>query len=89
MVADFTKMGYQVDRETAREMIAALSYNAALDQTAYAHALEQQRKEREDREAYRAAKKAAKRAARQSDTASVNSFGSTVSLLRSKLSRKH
>ena len=78
---DYAAMNCSYDRKTAREMVAAISYIPTAEETAYAEALEQDRKDR----------KAAKKARKQylaSDNASVSSFGSTVGLLKSKLSRK-
>jgi len=78
---DYSAMNCSYDRKTAREMVAAISYIPTAEETAYAEALEQDRKDR----------KAAKKARKQyltSDTASVSSFGSTVGLLKSKFSRK-
>ena len=73
--------GTVYDRQTARQMVAAIQYVPTPEETAYAAALEQERKDR----------KAAKKGRKQhlvSDTASVSSFGSTVSLLKFKFSRK-
>ena len=81
---EYSAMSLSYDRQTAREMVAAIQYTPTAEETAYVEALEQERRERKER---KAAKKARKHQL-VSDTASISSFSSTVGLLKSKLSRK-
>ncbi len=98
MPADYYTMGFQVDREAAKVLVSAISYAAPTESTLYAAALEAE----EERKRKKAAKKAARRQQKEqhqhqqeqhlqveSDSASIHSFSSCVSLLRCKLSRKH
>lgn len=79
MPADYAPMAFQVDRDTARMLIGAISYAPPLEHTVYAAALDEERKQ----------KKAAKKATQLDDAASINSFSSRISLLKSKFPRKH
>ncbi len=77
--------GLQIDRESARSMISAITYVPPLDHTAFAYTAQQERKTRKAAAAAAAAKKVRMQ---DSDAVSVSSFSSTVGLLKGKLSRR-
>lgn len=82
MPGDYYPAGLQVDRESAREMISAITFASSLDQTAFAFTAERERKARKQAAAARKARLP------DSDAASVSSFSSTMGLLKRKFSRR-